>query len=168
MIICKASREVTNWEVYSVFHNMNCSGCPCTCRASRAGGGRRLPGHNKHDTHHGCSSSRGAQGPPQSHGLLSFLSFLSFLSCPQANPPSPVKWDYTVQSIDGTEVSFSYTSWEASAATPSIFLLLTAGVGKEEEKSRGSDQTEKQRKAGKENAQKCSPAHTESHPVIHN
>lgn len=162
MIICKASREATNWEVYSALHNMNCSSCPCTCRASRAGGGRACLGTISM-THTTAAQARGVHKALPSPMASSASSW-----CPQASPPSPVKWGYTVQSIDGTEVSFSYSSWEAAAAMPSIFLLLTVGVGKEEEKYKGWDQAKKQRKAGKENEQKCLLAHTEIHSVIQN
>lgn len=121
MIICKTTREIPNWGVYSVFHKMNCSSCPHTCRASRAGGGRCLPGHNKHDTHHGCSSSRGAQGSPQSHGSLSFHTVptsQSSFSCGM-RLCSPVYYS--------PEVSLSYSSWEASAAMPSCIPPVNGG-----------------------------------------
>lgn len=124
MIICKATREDANQGVCSVFHSMTCSDCPCTCRASRAGGGRRQPGH-KNRAHTTAAQARGVH-----KALPSALDSSASSRCPQASPP--VKRGYTVQSIDVPEVSFSY-----SAAMPSVFLLLMAGVGKEEEKSKG-------------------------------
>lgn len=54
-----------------------------------------------------------------------------------------MKWGNTAQSINVTDASFSYSSWEASVAASSVFIILTAGLGKEEEKSNARDQTKK-------------------------
>jgi len=56
---------------------------------------------------------------------------------PPASPLPHMKWGCITQPVKAIHISFPYSSWEASAAVSSVFIILTAGVEEEEEKSKG-------------------------------
>lgn len=57
--------------------------------------------------------------------------------CPQASPPSPVECGYAVQSIILLRYHYRILAGKLQQQCLLVFLLLMAGIGKEEKKSKG-------------------------------